>query len=221
MSDRRDVITAELQIPDRPSKRGEPAWEMLDILPQQGEWSEEKYLALQTNRLVEFTDGMIEVLPMPTLLHQLMAMWLCNMLNSLKVGNDSAGLAIVAPFKLKVRKEKYREPDVLFMKRQNGHRIKNELWDYADFVIEIVSQGGEERDYQDKIIAYAEAGVPEYWIVDPLKRNVAQNVLEGTAYRAVGVFGEESTVRALTVEGFQIVARELFESAERRMRMQG
>src|SRR5216684_5205693 len=43
-----------------------------EILPRQGEWSEEEYLVLtdDRNRLVEFTDGFLEVLPMPTDKHQ-------------------------------------------------------------------------------------------------------------------------------------------------------
>jgi hypothetical protein len=43
-----------------------------DILPRQGEWTEEEYLVLtdHRSRLVEFTDGFLEVLPMPTDKHQ-------------------------------------------------------------------------------------------------------------------------------------------------------
>src|SRR5271157_378345 len=43
-----------------------------EILPPQGNWSEEEYLVLtdHRNRLVEFTDGFLEVLPMPTDKHQ-------------------------------------------------------------------------------------------------------------------------------------------------------
>ena len=43
-----------------------------EILPPQGEWSEDEYLVLtdHRNRLVEFTDGFLEVLPMPTDKHQ-------------------------------------------------------------------------------------------------------------------------------------------------------
>src|SRR5262249_60517612 len=39
-----------------------------EILPPQGRWSEEEYLVLtdHRNRLVEFTDGFLEILPMPT-----------------------------------------------------------------------------------------------------------------------------------------------------------
>jgi hypothetical protein len=43
-----------------------------EILPRQGQWSEEAYLVLtdHRSRLVEFTDGFLEVLPMPTDKHQ-------------------------------------------------------------------------------------------------------------------------------------------------------
>jgi hypothetical protein len=43
-----------------------------EILPPQGEWSEEEYLVLtdHRSRLVEFTDGFLEVLPMRTDKHQ-------------------------------------------------------------------------------------------------------------------------------------------------------
>src|SRR5438876_71955 len=43
-----------------------------DILPPQGSWSEEQYLVLTDykSRLIEFTDGFLEVLPVPTDQHQ-------------------------------------------------------------------------------------------------------------------------------------------------------
>ena len=42
------------------------------ILPPQGEWTEEEYLVLtdHRNQLVEFTDGFLDVLPMPTQEHR-------------------------------------------------------------------------------------------------------------------------------------------------------
>jgi hypothetical protein len=56
---------------DRPvSREGEPAWDIALLYPNQGHWSEAEYLALNTNRMVELSDGCLEVLPMPTLLHQ-------------------------------------------------------------------------------------------------------------------------------------------------------
>ena len=43
-----------------------------EMLPPQGQWSEEQYLVLteHLNRPVEFTDGFLEVLPTPTDKHQ-------------------------------------------------------------------------------------------------------------------------------------------------------
>lgn len=214
------MMDQQLTIPIRPSKRGERLWEIVDLLPAQGEWSEEEYLALNTKQLVEFTDGMIEVLPMPTVFHQLIAMWLCNSLNNHRINGERAGLSIIATFKLKIRERKYREPDVLFMKRENLHRVKNEMWDYADFVIEVVSEGGEHRDYVEKVQAYAEAGVPEYWIADPATRRVKQLVLEGLQYKEIGDFEGASKVVSKTVDGFEVVAGELFDHAQREMKLQ-
>ena len=54
-----------------PDDHAEPAWEVALLFPAQGEWSEDDYLWLtdHTRCLVEFTDGHVEVLPMPTDAH--------------------------------------------------------------------------------------------------------------------------------------------------------
>ena len=41
---------------------------LCDLLPSQGHWSDDAYLWLtdHTNRLIEFTDGHIQELPIPT-----------------------------------------------------------------------------------------------------------------------------------------------------------
>jgi hypothetical protein len=43
-----------------------PAWEIPEFFPAQGDWSEHDYFALKTNRLIELSDGRVEVLPAPT-----------------------------------------------------------------------------------------------------------------------------------------------------------
>jgi len=49
----------------------EPTWDMAKLYPNQGTWTEEEYLSLDANRLIEFSDGNVEVLDMPTTGHQL------------------------------------------------------------------------------------------------------------------------------------------------------
>ena len=61
---------------------GEPTWEIARLYPAQGCWTEREYLNLDTNRLVEFSHGFIEFLPMPTTPHQRILLLLVNLLNA-------------------------------------------------------------------------------------------------------------------------------------------
>jgi hypothetical protein len=59
-----------------------PTWEIAHLFPAQGTWSEEEYLGLSGNRLVEFSDGFLEVLPLPTTSHQALVAYLYGLLFS-------------------------------------------------------------------------------------------------------------------------------------------
>jgi len=67
---------------DMRTTEGKLVWQAegleIDLLPLQGLWTEEQYLRLtdQTNHLIEFTDGYVEVLPMPTRKHQAISRFL-------------------------------------------------------------------------------------------------------------------------------------------------
>ncbi len=87
----------------------------LDLEPLQGLWSEQQYLRLtdQTNHLVEFTDGVIEVLPIPTKQHQAISLFL--LLGLLAFVRPRGGAVYYAPLRLAVRPGKFREPDLLLL----------------------------------------------------------------------------------------------------------
>src|SRR5271166_5276204 len=55
-----------------PSQPGAPSWPVALLFPLQGQWTESEYLALQerSRRLVELSDGQIEVLTVPNPFHQ-------------------------------------------------------------------------------------------------------------------------------------------------------
>ena len=57
---------------------------LCDAMPSQGYWSDEQYLWLtdHTRRLVEFSDGRVEELPMPTVLHQAIVLFLTRQLDA-------------------------------------------------------------------------------------------------------------------------------------------
>ncbi|EKB61667.1 Uma2 family endonuclease [Bergeyella zoohelcum] len=51
-----------------------------------------------------------------------------------------------------------------------------------DLIIEILSPGNSKREMKYKFELYEEAGVREYWIVDPNQESVLMNVLEDGKY---------------------------------------
>lgn len=54
-----------------------------------------------------------------------------------------------------------------------------------DLVIEILSPGNSAKEMRDKFEIYEEAGVSEYWIVDPDRETVLRHVLENGKFKTV------------------------------------
>lgn len=191
----------------------EPVWEIAHLFPDQGAWDEEDYLELETNHLVEFSDGFVEVLPMPTTPHQLIVGFLYTVFSSF-VSQRKQGIVAHAPLKIRVRSGKFREPDVVFMQAQHFGRIGKRAWQGADLVVEVVSEDEESRrrDYQAKPPEYARAGIAEYWIVDPQQRRITVLRLVDQDYVVHGEFvdGDRATSKLLT--GFEVDATTVFDA---------
>jgi Uma2 family endonuclease len=187
------------------SAEGEPAWEIAHLFPRQGDWTEEEYLDLSTNRLVELSDGRIEVLPLPTTSHQMIVVFLLRALLAF-VEPRNLGTALVAGLPVRLRKGKFREPDVLFMLAENEKRIGERYWRGADLVMEVVSGGAKnrKRDLQTKPKEYARAGVAEYWIVDPKMEEITVLRLSEGHYVEHGRFGRGRRARSALLKGFSV-----------------
>lgn len=91
------------------------------------------------------------------------------------------GKVLVAPLRLRVRSGKFREPDILMLFSADDPRYQAAFWLGADLVVEIVSPDRPERDIEEKPRDYAEAGIPEYWIVNPLDETITVLTLAGAA----------------------------------------
>src|SRR5258708_3276082 len=116
----------------------EPTWEVARLFPNQGSWSEEEYLAINANRLVEFSHGQLEVLSMPTHSHQAIVAYLYGVLLAFTQPLN-LGTLLFAPLRLRLWPGKYREPDLLFVLTEHSARCGEEYWESADLVMEVVS----------------------------------------------------------------------------------
>lgn len=116
----------------------------------------------------EWVDGEVIVFMPPTILHQQIAGFLHNLL-SLYIRFLDLGVILPAPCEMRAAPGgPAREPDLLFVAREHLDRLTPQcLAGPADLVVEIVSDSSAARDRADKFYEYQEAGVREYWIIDP------------------------------------------------------
>jgi Uma2 family endonuclease len=176
----------------------------LNLEPLQGLWTEEQYLKLtnQSNHLIEFTDGHIEVLPMPTDKHQMIVRFV--LLALMAFVEPSGGRVLFAPLRIQIREGKFREPDIVLVRDANDPRRQNDFWLGADLVVEIVSPDRPKRDTEEKPVDYAEAQIPEYWIVNPIDETITVLKIDGDSYMTHGVFGRGQTATSVLLAGFAI-----------------
>ncbi len=178
----------------------------------QGTWTEAQYLKLTDtcNRLLEFTDGRIEVLPMPTDRHQTILQFL--LVACLPIMGETGGAVRFAPLRLRIGNGRYREPDLLLVRDADDPRRANAFWTGADLVMEVVSPRNPLRDTRDKRLEYARAGIPEYWIVNPIDETVTVLELDGNTYLEHGVFRRGDQADSTRVPGLAVDVAAVFDA---------
>jgi Uma2 family endonuclease len=183
-----------------------------EILPRQGHWSEEEYLVLtdHRNRLIEYTDGFLEVLPWPTDRHQTVLQFL--FLAFVQFITPRAGKVHFSPLRLRIRPGKIREPDLILLLSATDPRRQNRFWLGADLALEVVSEDKPERDLVDKRFDYAEAHVPEYWIVNPQTQTITVLRLRGDAYEEAGAYRRGDTAASVLMPEFLVAVSGVFDT---------
>jgi Uma2 family endonuclease len=193
---------------DKPTTRPEPAWDVARLFPDQGSWTEADYLYLDTNTLIEFADGIVDVLPVPTFTHQLIMLYLHEMLKAF-ASPRRLGVAVVAPFRVRLGEGRFREPDVAFMLAEHDDRTGEAFWEGADLVMEVVSNENRRHDLETKRHEYARAGIAEYWIVDPREKELHVLTLDGDAYQVSGVYHPGDVAASRFLPGFRIAVADV------------
>lgn len=193
----------------------EVTWEVAYLFPAQGQWSVGDYMALRPNRHIEFSDGYLEVLPLPKQSHQFILEFIYLALRAFVIAQNLGRLAF-APLRVRLAENHYREPDLVFMLAKHSARRHEDFWDGADLVLEIISDDNRsrERDLREKHEEYALAGIPEYWVVDPVHEIITVLFLQDEAYQPHGEFkrGEQATSRLL--DGFSVDVAAVFDAGK-------
>lgn len=140
----------------------------------------EQYETLPEDARAEVFDGQIYYMASPSQEHQIISMELSTLLNTYLKSKKGTCRVFHAPFDVKLNDAPLTivQPDLMIVCDKN--KLDEKRCNGApDFIIEIVSPGNPSDDYIRKPFYYKNAGVREYWIVDPRRKTVTVNYFEG------------------------------------------
>ena len=181
--------------------------------PPQGQWTYEDYARLPNDGWkYEVIRGELHMSPAPSTRHQI-AIGNIHVVMSLFLRQTDAGQAIFSPVDviLPRRLGTPVQPDIVFVRKSNLNIIKEtHIEGVPDLVIEVLSPSNWVDDRRTKFAVYAEAGVVEYWIVDPKASSVEVYRLVDERYELIEKYGPGDTVSSLVLHGFSIPVAEVF-----------
>lgn len=144
-------------------------------LPARREYTTEDIFSLPDGQRAELIDGKMYMMAPPSTRHQRILGDLYAAIRKHIQENMGDCEVIMAPFAVFLgnaeENEDYVEPDISVICDKS--KIDEDGCHGApDWVIEIVSPSSRRMDYSRKQALYAESGVREYWIVDPMRETV-------------------------------------------------
>ena len=103
------------------------------------------------------------------------------------------------------------QPDVMFFRKGNEPRWGSSNYEgVPDLIAEILSPSTRRRDQTIKMDAYRDAGVPEYWLVDPAAQTVVVYVLDQGKYAELVRGGAGDEVWSFVIPSFRVRVDDLF-----------
>jgi len=176
-----------------------------------GGWSLARYLReAPDNAIWEFVRGEVLMNSPATAEHQELVGFLYRLLSGY-CEEKAWGKVLTGPAAVRLSPEVVREPDVFVLAPDEAAQATGVPLDVLPaLVVEVLSPATRTVDLTEKAEDYAQAGIPEYWAVDPERATLAVHRLQEARYAVELVQNE--TVHSAAVPGFWLSARWLFET---------
>ena len=157
-----------------------------NISVPQDEFTVDDYLALPEEERMELIDGVIYDLGAPTDKHQIIRDEIFAGFRDYIRKKKGKCVTITSPIDVQLDCDNRTmvQPDVGIL----CHNDKIKKWGVygaPDFVVEIISPSTKRKDYTKKLVKYMEAGVREYWILDPYQQKLIVYFFESDAYPVI------------------------------------
>jgi Uma2 family endonuclease len=160
-----------------------------------GPYRRRDYEALPDEPRCELIYGRFYLSPSPSRLHQAVMFHLSRILDDIAMA--TGGYLYVAPLDVNLADHSVVQPDVLYVSEARREILQERIEGAPDLAVEILSPGTARQDRVQKLSLYAESDVREYWIVDPLERQIEFLVNEGGRYMVEVPAGSEYRSRVL------------------------
>lgn len=153
---------------------------------KQGQYTVEDYYALPEDVRVELIDGRFYDMAAPNFDHQKIAGEVHRQIANYIMDNNGGCEAGIAPIdvQLDCDDKTMVQPDVLIL-CNHEKIVKGIVFGAPDFVLEVISPSTKKKDYFKKLAKYENAGVREYWILDPYKKQLIVFFFEGDIYAQI------------------------------------
>ncbi|MDO4962314.1 MAG: Uma2 family endonuclease [Eubacteriales bacterium] len=164
-------------------------------LPLEKHFTIDDYRALPDDQRVELIDGVFYDMAAPSSYHQIIAGAVHHAFMSHVRANKGSCMPMISPVdvQLDCDNDTMIQPDVLIICDKSKIRYAN-VYGAPDFVMEILSPSTRKKDMQLKYSKYEDAGVREYWVVDPDSRKIIVYDLENMSFPTIYTFDDEVPV---------------------------
>lgn len=178
---------------------------------KQGEFTLDDYYAMPEDTRVELIDGVLYEMLAPTTIHQDFGFQIAFRLQEHIKKNKGKCWVAVAPVDVQLDCDNRTmvEPDVIVVCNRDKI-IRRCVYGAPDFIVEVLSPSTKKKDLTIKLNKYIEAGVKEYWLVDPEAKRVMVYRFEEDV--VLNIYGFDSKVPVGIFDGkCEINFAELYE----------
>lgn len=171
----------------------------------EGEYTEDDYYALPENVRVELIKGRFYDMAAPSRIHQRISSELYTAINLHIKSQNGLCEAYYAPFAVKLFDDRRTivEPDISVI--CDRKKLTDQGCSGApDWIIEITSPSNPAHDYVLKLNLYMDAGVGEYWIVNPKDKSIFVYTFEQCDFCNVHTYTFQDKIKSTLLEGLEI-----------------
>ena len=178
--------------------------------PEQRQAALERFLALPEGTACQLIAGELVMSPAPIPLHQyIVGHFYAKMLQF--VDKSSLGQVFSSPIDVRLNERNIFQPDILFISKEKAALIGERMIEGPpDLVAEVLSPSSAYHDLRTKFRVYEQAGVQEYWIVDPERKSVEVFVNSGGKFQLRQEAEGEGAAQSVLLQGLSVDLADIF-----------